>query len=74
MLITTPNTWLESFTARAFWIGATPETGAPLEALSASLEDAFSIEEQWDMPFLIREHQRKYQWSVAQATRWIRHA
>ena len=72
LVITTPNTWLESFTAREFWIGATPETGAPLEALTTCLEASFSLEEQWDMPFLIREHQRKYQWSVAQATRWIR--
>ena len=25
-----------------------------------------------DLPFLIREHARKYQWSVAQATIWRR--
>jgi putative 4-mercaptohistidine N1-methyltranferase len=72
LVITTPNTWLESFTAREYWVGATPETGAPLEALTASLDEAFILDEAWDMPFLIREHQRKYQWSVAQASRWIR--
>ena len=26
-----------------------------------------------NLPFLIREHSRKYQWSVAQGSRWIRH-
>ena len=72
LIITTPNTWLESFTARDYWLGATPETGQPLEALKASLEAAFELDAAWDMPFLIREHQRKYQWSVAQASRWIR--
>lgn len=72
LLVTTPNTWLESFTAREYWIGATPETGEPLEALQVQLAPAFSLESTWDMPFQIREHRRKYQWSVAQASRWIR--
>ena len=72
LVITTPNTWLEEFTAREYWIGATPETGRPLEALHAALDKDFAIDRIWDMPFLIREHHRKYQWSVAQASRWIR--
>ena len=72
LIITTPNTWLESFTAKEYWLGATPETGEPLEALKAHLSGHFQLDETWDMPFLIREHSRKYQWSVAQASRWIR--
>jgi putative 4-mercaptohistidine N1-methyltranferase len=72
LIITTPNTWLESFTAREFWLGATPETGEPLEALKERLQSDFELDTVWDMPFLIREHQRKYQWSVAQASRWIK--
>lgn len=72
LVITTPNTWLEEFTAREFWIGGTPETGRPLEALQTSLKGAFAVDRVWDMPFLIREHHRKYQWSVAQVSRWIR--
>ena len=72
LVITTPNTWLESFTARQYWIGATPESGEPLEALQEQLHPHFHLDATWDMPFLIREHVRKYQWSVAQASRWIR--
>jgi len=72
LFITTPNTWLDEFTARDYWLGATPETGEPLEALEAKLSDSFELETAWDMPFLIREHLRKYQWSMAQASRWIR--
>lgn len=72
LLITTPNTWLEEFTAREYWLGATPETGTPLEALHNALDAAFVLDKVWDMPFLIREHHRKFQWSVAQASRWIR--
>jgi len=74
LIITTPNTWLESFTAKEFWLGATPETGEPLEALQARLLSDFELDRVWDMPFLIREHRRKYQWSVAQASRWIKRA
>jgi putative 4-mercaptohistidine N1-methyltranferase len=72
LIITTPNTWLESFTAREFWIGATPDTGEPLEALQDRLGQSFKLVHSWDLPFLIREHRRKYQWSVAQGSRWIR--
>ena len=72
LIITTPNSWLEGFTAPSFWLGGTPETGEPLEALTAELSGRFQRDEVWDMPFLIREHKRKYQWSVAQASRWIR--
>jgi putative 4-mercaptohistidine N1-methyltranferase len=72
LIITTPNTWLESFTAKEYWIGATPQTGQPLEALKDSLSPAFDLVHTWDMPFLIREHSRKFQWAVAQASRWIR--
>jgi len=72
LIITTPNTWLETFTAQEFWIGATPETGEPLEALKDRLQCHFRLDHTWDLPFLIREHSRKYQWSVAQGTRWIR--
>lgn len=74
LVITTPNTWLESFTAPSYWLGATPDSGEPLEALTAELQPDFRREAVWDMPFLIREHHRKYQWSVAQASRWIRHS
>ena len=72
LVITTPNTWLASFTAPEYWLGATPETGEPLEALKAHLQSSFTLEKSWDMPFIIREHRRKYQWSVAQASRWVR--
>lgn len=72
LIITTPNTWLEEFTAREFWIGATPETGEPLEALQDRLSASFKLVHTWNLPFLIREHSRKYQWSVAQGSRWLR--
>ena len=72
LIVTTPNTWLETFTAKDYWLGGTSQAGEPIEALKKELSSHFSLNLVWNMPFLIREHVRKYQWSVAQASRWIR--
>lgn len=67
LLLATPCTWLEEFTPRGNW-----PAGSTREWLAAKLGMHFVCELQRDMPFLIREHARKYQWSVALGTRWIR--
>jgi putative 4-mercaptohistidine N1-methyltranferase len=66
LVITSPYTWLEDFTPRANWLTPT------LDGLQAALAPHFDLVTTRDMPFLIREHARKFQWSVAQATIWIR--
>lgn len=65
LLLTTPFTWLESFTPRAHWIRG-------LDALEEILSPHFRLEHQIEMPFLIREHARKFQYGISQGTRWIR--
>jgi hypothetical protein len=40
--------------------------------LHSHLSPHFVLELRLDMPFLIREHARKFQWSVALGTRWRR--
>ncbi len=67
LLLTTPCTWLEDFTPRGNW----PQ-GSTREWLTALLEPHFDLTHTADMPFLIREHARKYQWSVALGMRWRR--
>jgi len=67
LLLATPCTWLEEFTPQANW----PD-GTTRDWLIAKLSADFDLDLQLDMPFLIREHARKYQWSVALGTRWIR--
>jgi putative 4-mercaptohistidine N1-methyltranferase len=67
LLLTTPCTWLEEFTPRGNW-----PTGSTLDWLKEELSANFDLAEQKDLPFLIREHARKYQWSVALGTRWVR--
>ncbi len=71
LLLTTPFTWLEEFTPRDQWIGGKGENGSA-EELTRLLEPNFDLKVSKDIPFLIREHARKYQWSVAWGTRWVK--
>lgn len=70
LFITTPFTWLEEYTPSGNWLGDGAQDS--FAGLRRALEPAFELEEQRDMPFLIREHARKFQYSIAQASRWLR--
>ena len=73
VVLTSPYTWLEEYTAREHWIGGKQIDGKSIsttEALEKVMEDDFELVRQADLPFLIREHVRKFQWSVAQGTLW----
>jgi putative 4-mercaptohistidine N1-methyltranferase len=69
LLLTTPCTWLADFTPPKNW----PQ-GSTRDWLRERLSAHFTLELDRDVPFLIREHARKYQWSVAWGTRWRRKA
>lgn len=71
LILTSPYTWLPEYTAREKWLGGR-DGRKTLDGLRTALEPAFSLRETKDLPFLIREHARKYQWSVAQASIWRR--
>lgn len=70
LLLTTPYSWLESYTEVEDWLGG--ESGNSFDAIVAELSGDFTLQSERDMPFLIREHARKYQWNVAHATLWRR--
>jgi putative 4-mercaptohistidine N1-methyltranferase len=70
LVITSPYTWMEEYTPPAHWLCG--ERGDTLAGLRAELEPAFELIETKDLPFLIREHARKFQWSVAQGSVWRR--
>ncbi len=67
LLLTTPCTWLEEFTPRGNW-----PRGSTRDWLTSLLEPHFELAKVCDMPFLIREHARKFQWSMALGMRWMR--
>jgi len=74
LLIASPYTWLAEFTAPPEWLGtkAAWSDTTTLNAMQEKLGNEFELVSAKDLPFLIREHVRKYQWSVAQASLWRR--
>lgn len=68
LLLATPFTWLEEFTARENWLGS----GDSEEELSRILSPDFELEKKRELPFVIREHRRKFQYSVSLGMRWRR--
>jgi len=67
LILTTPCSWLEEYTPPANW-----PPGRTLDWLRETLSPSFDLLKQSDLPFLIREHARKFQWSVALGTCWRR--
>ncbi len=72
LILVTPHTWLEEFTPSTNWPGASDGQKDPCRALQDELSRNFELLVEKDMPFLIREHARKFQWSVSLATVWQR--
>lgn len=70
LFMTTPFTWLEEYTPSDNWLGSGASDS--FSGLRNALEPDFILDAKWDMPFLIREHPRKFQYSIAQASRWRR--
>ena len=66
LLLTTPFTWLEEFTPREKWL----TDGKCASGLKQVLSPFFDLELEINMPFLIREHRRKFQYTIALGMRW----
>jgi putative 4-mercaptohistidine N1-methyltranferase len=76
LILSSPYTWLEEFTPKSAWLGGRYDAGgnakSTLSGIKETLLGAFDLKVTKELPFLIREHTRKFQWSVAQATVWQR--
>ncbi len=76
LLLATPCSWLSEFTAPERWLGGFADAeGRPvrtLDSLRTLLTPDFELIRVRNLPFLIREHARKFQWSVSQGSVWRR--
>lgn len=76
VVMVTPFSWLEQYTSRNNWLGGIydPVTGEELRSQDRlqTLMEARGFEKihEEEMPVVIREHQRKYQYIISQATAW----
>jgi len=73
LLLATPFTWLEDFTSRENWLGGRSAGELrSFDALQSILAPFFDLEDTRNLPFLIREHARKFQYGVSLGSRWRR--
>jgi putative 4-mercaptohistidine N1-methyltranferase len=73
LLLSTPFTWLEEFTPRSEWLGGRKEDGIrSADTLREILDSDFELHLTKNLPFLIREHERKFQYGIALGWRWVR--
>jgi putative 4-mercaptohistidine N1-methyltranferase len=75
LIVASPYTWLASYTPRENWLGGWARGGRPVRtfaALRRILSPHFKLARRQDLPFLLREHARKYQLGIAEASTWVR--
>ena len=76
IVMVTPFSWLTEFTPRSKWLGGVydPVSNDEIrskDVLKAIMEDnGFEKIHEEEVPLVIREHQRKYQYIVSEATGW----
>lgn len=75
VLICSPFTWWDEFTEPEERLGGFVRNGEQVtsqDSIEAILGSCFELHANLDLPFLIREHERKFHFSVAQTGIWIR--
>ena len=70
LILTSPYTWLESYTKKEHWLGGYyDENGEPvrtIDSMKEILSGRFELVKTLDIPFVIRETARKYQHTISQ--------
>lgn len=70
LVLASPNSWMEQYTDPARYLdGADSEQTL---AQLAALLPGFELVHQQDLPFMIREHRRKYEYIISQVSVWRR--
>lgn len=68
LIIISPYSWKNEFTKASKRL----KGNGSINSLKSILKKQFELERYFDMSFLMREHYRKYQWGVSQASLWIK--
>jgi len=75
LILVSPYSWSRDFTPFPKWLGGYEQNGRRYETfvtLTKFLEPDFRLLRTRELPFLIREHVRKYQWGVSHGSVWLR--
>ena len=75
VVICSPFTWWDDFTSSGERLGGfvrNDQEVTSMDTIETLLRNDFQIIDMQDQPFLIREHERKYHFSVAHVGIWLR--
>ncbi|RHZ25207.1 hypothetical protein DYB37_002802, partial [Aphanomyces astaci] len=76
LALISPYSWLEEYTPKEHWIGGTVlADGTAVDSfaeIQRLLAPHFTLVDRTQYPFLIREHDRKFQYGVSDGTFWRR--
>ena len=75
LVVMSPYTWMEQFTPADQWLGGYKQDDKPIyskDGLRRALDKDFELVKEEDIPLLIREHVRKYQYIVTYGSIWKR--
>jgi 5-histidylcysteine sulfoxide synthase/putative 4-mercaptohistidine N1-methyltranferase len=73
LVLLSPYTWLEDYTPKQNWLGGFLKDNKEvktLDTLKANLEDRFELVDLVDVPFVIKETNRKFQHTISQMSIW----
>lgn len=68
LILISPYSWLEEYTPKSDW----PDSNGSFDFIESVLKTHFVLRKRFELPFLIKEHRRKYEWGVSEATLWTR--
>jgi 5-histidylcysteine sulfoxide synthase/putative 4-mercaptohistidine N1-methyltranferase len=71
LMITSPYSWLAAHTPKAAWLGGNNDIMS-IHGLHTILDEHFELIHESNMPLVIREHARKFEYIIAHATVWKR--
>ena len=73
LVLISPYSWLEEYTAHSEWFGGQIKDGIEVDSfneLRSFIGSSLKLFHEEDVPFLIREHERKFQYGVSHCTVW----
>jgi 5-histidylcysteine sulfoxide synthase/putative 4-mercaptohistidine N1-methyltranferase len=74
LFVISPSSWNQAFTPKELWLGGYNNSEGKrvtsLDGLHQVLDPHFNLLSQQDMPFVLREHARKYEYIVANVSVW----
>jgi 5-histidylcysteine sulfoxide synthase/putative 4-mercaptohistidine N1-methyltranferase len=75
VLIASPYSWLKTYTPPVAWLGGRVQDGKNIlstEGLHSILDEHFELLSEINMPLIIREHARKFEYIISHAMVWRR--